>query len=127
MESLNANPWSWVRKHLGHWRQPRLNDFDLEGRALVSEAILVYTGWHERGGWPKRDPERLRERFGGDAPVLYEAVRRLEDEYYSVKPGDSDDLASAVRRATTEFRRRHADVTDEAIKALEWCYSVDWR
>jgi hypothetical protein len=37
------------------------------------------------------------------------------------------DLSAATEVAAGRFARLHPDLTPEAVKALAWCYSWDWK
>jgi hypothetical protein len=96
--------------------------------AEVSRAVVVWTGW-SRAPRPARDEGRLVEEFGEERALeLLPLVRRLTDDFYS-----SD--AWLTRRTLTEigaaaaanFRAKHPEVSDEAVEALTWCYTYDYR
>ena len=73
--------------------------------------------------------ERIVERFGAETALdLIPTVKRLADEFY-----ESDavhrigDLSEAADDAARRLRRLHPELSDEAISALRWCYSYDWK
>jgi hypothetical protein len=55
-------------------------------------------------------------------------VRELEDDFY-----ESDaryvaaDLPEMGQLASAEFARKHPEVSAEAIRALAWCYTFDYK
>jgi len=59
---------------------------------------------------------------------LLPVVRHMQHEFY-----ESDahnvvaDLDEVANTAATEFRVRHPELSDEAVDALAWCYSWDWK
>ena len=94
----------------------------------VSDAIVVWTGWG-RTSWPRRDEAQLVEHFGADkAPDLMRTVSRLVAEFY-----ESDahltvaDLVEVGNAAAARFRGSHPELTDDAVDALTWCYTFDYK
>lgn len=101
---------------------------DLSDPGLVSEAILVWTGWCETS-WPVRDEQRLVARFGEKiAENLLPVVRELERQFY-----ESDahlraaDLSAMGALAARRFRMLHPELSEDAVDALAWCYTFDNR
>lgn len=94
----------------------------------ISEAIVIWTGWgHENR--PVRDELRVVDHMGSErAADLMPIVRRLEDEFY-----ESDarytvaDIAEMGERAASRFRTLHPELTRDAIEALSWCYTYDFK
>lgn len=94
---------------------------------MTSRAIVVYTG---RGlsPFPVRSPERLAEYFGPlVAADLAPVVDRLDEEFYEVSPASSETLEAAADRAVAVFVQRHPELTRDAVDALRWCYTYDWK
>jgi hypothetical protein len=93
-----------------------------------SEAMILFLG---RGisPYPKRDPERLTERFGnGDGFDLIRYVQSVLDEMYDVQPDWSQgDLASETDKALNRVRTNHPELSDDALAALRWSFSWDWK
>jgi len=52
----------------------------------------------------------------------------LEDEFYA---SDTRFIAADLKQmadfAEAEFREVHADLSEEAIRALSWCYTYDYK
>jgi len=93
----------------------------------LSEAIVVWTGWG-RSSWPARDESRVVERFGKASLDLMPAVRAMEDDFYESDARDrAADLREMATIATTQFRERHPDISDDAVQALAWCYTYDYK
>jgi len=96
--------------------------------AVISDAVVVWTGWG-KAIRPARDESRLVERFGDELALdLAPILRRLEDEFY-----ESDarftvaDLAQMGDAAAKRFSQLHPELTPDAIEALAWCYSYDFK
>lgn len=93
----------------------------------VSEAVVLWTG-HGSATSPVRDESLVEKQFGDLALDLMPLVRTLDDAFY-----ESDarhiavDDADMARRAAADFRALHPEVSEEAIKALAWCYTYDYR
>jgi hypothetical protein len=96
--------------------------------ALVAEAIVVWTGWG-RAAWPLRDESVLVDHFGAEAAAeLMPLVRELEDDFYSSEARhQAGDLREMGKMATTQFRMKHPDLATEAVEALSWCYTYDYK
>lgn len=96
--------------------------------ALLSSAIVIWTGWGETP-WPARDETRLVERYGaGAAATLLPRIRELEDEFYA---SDARFIAADLKQmadlAEARFRELHPELSEEAIRALSWCYTYDYK
>lgn len=96
--------------------------------AALSEAIVVWTGWGETSR-PARDERRFAIRLGDDSAVaLLPVVRILEDEFYGSDAHlVAADLVEMGRTAGERFRRMHPELSDDAVKAFEWCYTYDYK
>jgi hypothetical protein len=96
--------------------------------SLLSEAIVVWTGWGQAPR-PIRDEARLVDQFGSDtAADLMPGLRQLEDEFYA---SDAQftvaDLKEMGDVAADQFRRAHPEISDDAVRALAWCYTYDYK
>jgi hypothetical protein len=78
---------------------------------------------------PLRDEARLAARFGShEAADLMPQVRRLEEEFYSLKARFTvEDLTEMGEVAAHEFRTKHPEISDDAVKAFAWCYTYDYK
>jgi hypothetical protein len=98
--------------------------------SLVSEAIVVWTGWQE-SSWPTRDEGEGRPatRFGAEeASTLLSRLKQLEDQFYASNARFTiSDLAEAGDIAADEFRETHPEISEDAIRALAWCYTFDFK
>lgn len=94
----------------------------------LSRAIVLYTG---RGGgspFPTRSLERLAQYFDVlEAADLANEIAHLEEEFYEVQPTDLESLNESADRAAAVFASRHPELTEEAVDALRWCYTYDWK
>lgn len=101
-----------------------VNDAD---PSLISKAIVVWTGWG-RAPSPVRDEALLVDRFGDAAADLMPVIAAMEDDFYrSDARHIAEDEAAMATLAADQFRRRHPDIADDAIQALAWCYTYDYR
>ena len=92
----------------------------------ISSAIVVWTGWGETA-WPVRDDGRVVARFGEvEAMRLMESVRVWAADFFA---SDADvrvaELAAMGKQAEEDFRLRHPEASDDAVRALGWCYTFD--
>ncbi len=94
----------------------------------TSRAIVVWTGWGPTS-WPARNDERVVEQFGPDLAIeLLPRIRKLEEEFYeSDARFAAADLEEMGNIAAEQFRRAHPELSDEAIQALAWCYTYDYK
>ncbi len=95
--------------------------------SLLSTAIVIWTGWDGDSPWPLRDEALLVERFGSEMTAeLLPRLRMIEKEFYET---DADqrawDLAEVGDLAANDFRKRHPEISEEAVQALTWCYTYD--
>ncbi|MFN8053249.1 MAG: hypothetical protein U0Q22_17540 [Acidimicrobiales bacterium] len=100
-------------------------EYDL---ARISDALVVWTGYGQ-SAWPIRDPDRLVAEFGPAAtddllPVLRELEREFyeSDEAHTVAGLDQMGIAASER-----FSSLHPELSGEAVDALAWCYTFDWK
>jgi hypothetical protein len=94
----------------------------------LSEAVLVWVGRGERS-WPHRDDDRLIERYGNDqGRALAASVRGLYTDFCASDAKSTvADYNEMVDAAEARFRSLHPELTDEAVDALTWCYSFDFK
>ena len=74
-------------------------------------------------------PQRLTERFGDDLGLdLVQYSEAVLAELYSLPPDWSrDDLRSATEKAVGRVRSSHPELSAEALTALGWSFSWDWK
>lgn len=94
----------------------------------ASRAVVVWTGYG-RSSWPARDEERLVSEFPLElATELVPVVRRLEDDFYrSDAHLTAPDLETMASVASAAFRTLHPEISDDAVAALAWCYTYDYK
>ena len=95
---------------------------------LLSVAVVVWTGWGETA-WPARDEARLVHQYGTDgAARLMPEIRKLEPDFYA---SDARFVAADLKAmgdvAAADFRRMHPEISEDAVAALAWCYSFDYK
>lgn len=95
---------------------------------LLTRAIVVWTGW-ERSSSPAHDEGAVVAAFGEEQGLdLLVRVRALEDEFYlSNANNEAPDLVAMGRQAAAEFSRKHPEIGEEAVQALAWCYTYDFK
>ena len=94
----------------------------------VGEAIVVWSGWG-RSSWPSRNDESLAKHFGRDAAaMLLPIIRELENDFYlSDARHTAADLAAMASISAQQFMRKHPEVPEDAVRALAWCYTFDYK
>jgi hypothetical protein len=72
---------------------------------------------------------RLASRFGdSEAEVVLSRLRELEGEFYrSDARLTVADIAEAGEVAAAEFQSAHPEISEEAVRALAWCYTFDFK
>ncbi|HEY1957436.1 MAG TPA: hypothetical protein VGH28_17580 [Polyangiaceae bacterium] len=98
-----------------------------EAREL-NAAIVFFLG-HRRASWPQRDEAALAREFGPErAAFLREKIDALRAEIAAVEiDWATCSLASAGEAARRAMRDRHPELADEALDALAWEFTYDWK
>jgi hypothetical protein len=67
--------------------------------------------------------------FGNSAALdLLPAVKALRDEFYASTARDrAPTLVEMGDQASAEFRQVHPEVSEDAVQALQWCYTFDYK
>jgi hypothetical protein len=96
--------------------------------ALLSEAVVVWTGWGDAPR-PRREDDRLVDRYGeGLALTVIPAVHTLEREFFASTAKDTEPGLQAMGDAAADdFRKLHPEVSEDAVQALTWCYVYDYK
>lgn len=94
----------------------------------LSEAVVMVIGFGT-SNCPGEDYAPLAQRFGASrAPDMASRVEALLKELFRVEVDWSKhSLASGSDEARSVMARRHPELTDEALAALDWKFSFDWR
>jgi hypothetical protein len=99
----------------------------LDDASLLTKSVVAWTGWG-RAAWPLRDVSAVADQLGDDlAAKLIPLVHRLEAEFNASEAWRLGDLGQVGDVASEEFRTRHPELGEEAVKALAWCYTYDWK
>jgi hypothetical protein len=95
---------------------------------VVSDAVVVWTGFGSAPS-PSRDEQRLTDRYGRElSRELLPALKSLEDEFYSSDAKtNAPTLVAMGEQASAAFRVLHPEISDEAVRALAWCYTFDFK
>lgn len=94
----------------------------------VGEAILVWSG-RGRSSWPSRNDDLVAMRFGQEtAATLLPLMRQLEDKFFaSDARHTAADLAEMARISPQQFMAKYPELPDDAVRALAWCYTFDYK
>ncbi|GAA4637784.1 hypothetical protein GCM10023196_093000 [Actinoallomurus vinaceus] len=80
-----------------------------------------------RSPFPHADPEHLAEIFGDEAERLLPYVKELSSEIMTIEiDWSTHTLDSATEMAMTQMRKRHPELSDEAIEALGWSFGYSY-
>lgn len=94
----------------------------------ISTAIVLWTGWGRTKSPSRDDALLIRECGAMQADRMLGEIRRLEDAFYSSDAHVTEsDLESMGRRAADEFAAAHPEIGADAVHALAWCYTYDYR
>jgi hypothetical protein len=94
----------------------------------VSSALCAYLG-AGKFSYPSPLASRIREVFGEPAATeLEKRVMELVDESFAIAiDWNEHSLASAGEHVRATMRARHPDLSPEAIEALVWNFTYNWR
>lgn len=94
----------------------------------LSRAIVQWTGWGSAVS-PVRDDSRITGHSGNEGvAALVQQVHSLEEDFYRSNAYlTAPDLATMGAVAAGEFRQGHPDISDDAVAALAWCYTYDYK
>jgi hypothetical protein len=92
----------------------------------LSGALVVWTGFGELVS-PVPSEDAVVARYGMDAASdMMPAIRALADCFYASEAHlvarDPGEMAAIAR---LDFRRRHPEIGEKAVRALSWCYTFD--
>jgi hypothetical protein len=95
---------------------------------MVTRAVVVWSGFGDARS-PDRDEKRLVATFGPELALeLALRVRELEDDFYeSLARHTARDLAKMSDVASADFVSRHPEIGGDAVAALAWCYTFDFK
>lgn len=93
-----------------------------------SRAVVLFLGWRS-SPVPLRDSQRLVDEYGAsDGAVLERYVNEVIDELHSLEVDWSvDTLTSAAAKAVRLVSDRHPELSSDALEALQWKFTYDWR
>ncbi len=100
------SPAEW--KHLGH-------------------AVVLWSGYGV-APWPARRWELLDAEFGVEAGIVRQRVRDLATKVYSFNARyEANDLIDMGDMVRLYLSRRCPELPLEAVEALAWCYTFDYK
>ena len=100
---------------------------NVDNPATLSAAVVAWSGWrHSRR--PVREQARVVAEFGDEvASPLMVRIREVEDEFYaSDARSTARDVTAMSEIATSDFRK-NSELSDEAVRALAWCDTYDYK
>jgi hypothetical protein len=82
-----------------------------------------------RTPWPARDEQLVIQDVGPAlAADLIPAIKELSRDFHSSDAYRRvEDLVEMGQVAAEEFRSRHPEISEDAVKALAWCYMYDYK
>ncbi|WP_369371826.1 hypothetical protein AB1046_00490 [Promicromonospora sp. Populi] len=94
----------------------------------LTAAIVLWTG-RECSDSPTRDSESVIRDYGDSVGrTLLARILEIEEAFYKTSAhAKVSDLAAMGEQAAADFRPKHPEVGEEAVQALAWCYTFDYR
>jgi hypothetical protein len=94
----------------------------------VSRAVLLFLGFSTASS-PHADRDALLREFGVEhAAELERGVASVLDDLFRIQiDWSAHSLASAGEFATKQIRAGHPELSEEALRALDWKFTFDWR
>lgn len=90
----------------------------------LSNAVVLYLGYGKAKS-PQSNGQAVIAEFG---VALLANVHKLMAELGAIGTDWSNhDLQSAGKMARAEMKNRHPQLSDQALDALEWKFTFDWR
>lgn len=98
------------------------------GADPISEAIVIYTGFG-RSSFPRARGNDVSARFGAEAgaDLKQRILALLEELAQPVATPEKRSRKSVTEQAMEQFRPRHPELGEEALKALAWTFSFGMR
>ena len=97
-------------------------------QSQINEAVVV---WLSMGTspFPVQNDAAVLMKYGPQLGArLLDAIRRLDADYYASDAHHrATDLTDMGAQASAEFRRLHPEVSEDAVQALEWSYTWDYK
>lgn len=93
----------------------------------LSQAIIEYLA-KGRSPFPKTDEDAVIAFAGDDAADMLARVRRVVDEMMATEVDwSSNTLSEGGRQAQAQIAARHPELSDDALAALYWMFTYNWR
>lgn len=94
----------------------------------IGKAVVLYLGFG-RSPYPRQDQTCLVEEFGTQRAVdLQNRVQTLLREASQISVDWSvHSIVSAGKLASAEIASRHPELSEPALRAIEWKFTYDWR
>ena len=96
--------------------------------ALVSDAVVWWTGWVTSRGLAGMTRPLSRGLGENSRADLLPAIKGLDSDFYASDARHSARaLAEMGAQAAADFRLLHPEVAEDAVQALAWCYTFDFK
>lgn len=95
---------------------------------VLSEAVIAYLG-KGRSPFPRTDDEAVLTSVpDADAAAVLEKVHALAEECLSIRiDWSTHDLSQGGDEAKREMAARHPELSEDALVALRWAFTYNWR
>lgn len=97
-------------------------------QTLITDAIVLWLGYGRRA-WPYRNDQAVLDAYGADrGERVLQVLHELADDFFASNASvTAPDLVSMGDQAASEFRLRHPDIGEQAVKALAWDYTYTYK
>ncbi len=94
----------------------------------INEAVAIYTAFG-KSPFPRARSNDLIVQYGPErgAELKLRIVALLEDLQQSMPTGEKRSRKSVTEQAIEQFRPRHPELDESALKALAWTFSFGMR
>ena len=93
----------------------------------LSQAIIEYLA-KGRSPFPRTDEAAVAAFAGDEAIDLLARVRAIVDEMMAIEVDWSvSTLSEGGRKAQAQMADRHPELSDDALAALYWAFTYNWR
>lgn len=93
----------------------------------LSQAIIEYLA-KGRSPFPKSDEDAVVALAGDDAGAMLARVGGIVDEMMAIETNwSANTLSEGGRKAEAVMASRHPELSEDALAALYWMFTYNWR
>lgn len=93
----------------------------------LATAIVIWTGWERASSPTRRDSDVVRA-FGAEAPALLLLIAQVNDVFNTSDAWRrASSLSDVAEFAKSDGHSKLPKLPRDALAALAWCYSFDYK